>query len=129
MYAIRSSSPIRSILYANAIFSGVSGLLFVIASQPIARFLGVDIPLAVLLLGLGLVGYAALLYFNASRPEISRSFVLFAVVADSMWVLLSIILLLTNWIPFTAPGKWAIGIVAAIVDVFATLQFFEWRKM
>lgn len=129
MDAIRNSSPIRSILYANAIFSGVSGLLFIIASQPIARFLGINMPLAILMLGVGLVGYAALLYLNASRPEISRSFVLFAVVADSVWVLLSIILLLTNWLPLTASGRWAIGIVAAMVDVFATLQFFEWRKM
>jgi hypothetical protein len=129
MYAITNSSPIRSILYANAIFSGVSGLLFVIASQPIAGFLGMNMPLAILILGFGLVGYAALLYLNASRPEISRSFVLFTVVADSVWVLLSILLLLTNWMPFTVPGKWAVGIVAVIVDIFATLQFFEWRKM
>ena len=129
MYALRSSSMIRSMLYGNAVFSGISGLLFIFASQPIARFLGVDMPLAILLLGIGLVGYAALIYVNASRPEISRSFVLFAVVADSIWVLLSILLLLTNWVPFTVPGKWAVGIVAAIVDVFAMLQFFEWRKM
>ena len=86
-------------------------------------------PLAVLLLGIGLIGYAALLYLNASRPEISRSFVLFAVIADTIWVLLSVVLLLTNWMPFTGPGKWAVGIVAVIVDIFATLQFFEWRKM
>lgn len=129
MYALRSSSAIRSILYGNAVFSGISGLLFIFASQPIARFLGVDTPLAFLLLGIGLVGYAALLYINASRTEISRSFVLFAVVADSVWVLLSIILLLTDWVPFSMAGKWAVGIVAVIVDVFATLQFFEWRKM
>ena len=129
MYAITNSSPIRSILYTNAIFSGVSGLLFLTASQPIARFLGMNMPLAILILGIGLVGYAALLYLNASRPEISRSFVLFAVIADSIWVLLSVILLLTNWVPFTVPGKWAVGIVAAIVDIFVTLQLFEWRKM
>ena len=129
MYAIKNSSSIRSILYGNALFSGVSGLLFILASQPIARFLGINMPLAILILGIGLVGYAALLYINASRPEISRSFVLFAVVADSVWVLLSIILLLTNGLPFTVPGKWAVGIVAAIVDVFAMLQFLEWRKM
>jgi hypothetical protein len=129
MYALRSASAIRSILYGNAVFSGISGLLFIFASRPIARFLGVDMPLAILLLGIGLVGYAASIYINASRPEISRSFVLLAVVADSVWVLLSIVLLLTNWVPFTVPGKWAVGIVAAIVDIFATLQFFEWRKM
>jgi hypothetical protein len=129
MYALSHSTLIRPILYGNAIFSGVSGLLFIFASRPIARFIGIEIPLAILILGVGLVGYAALIYLNASRPEISRNFVLFAVICDSIWVLLSIVLLLTDWGPFSVPGKWAIGIVAAVVDVFATLQFFEWRKM
>jgi hypothetical protein len=129
MIALRNSTLIRSILYGNAIFSGVSGLLFIFASRPIARFIGIDMPLAILVMGIGLAGYAALIYINAARPEISRSFVLFAVVCDSIWVLLSIILLLTDWVPLSVSGRWAVGIVAAIVDVFATLQFFEWRKM
>jgi hypothetical protein len=129
MYALSSSTSIRSILYSNAVFSGVSGLLFIFASRPIAAFIGLDMPLAILAIGVGLVGYAALIYVNAFHPQISPRFVIFAVVCDSLWVLLSIILLLTNWVPFTLGGKWAVGIVAAIVDVFATLQFFEWRKM
>src|SRR5215208_2177923 len=129
MIAVRNSTLIRSILYGNATFSGVSGLFFIFASRPIARFIGIDMPLVILVIGIGLVGYAALIYINAARPEISRGFVLFAVVCDSLWVLLSIILLLTNLVQFSVQGKWAVGSVAAIVDVFATLQFFEWRKM
>lgn len=126
---IHRSRPIRSILYGNAIFSGLSGLLFIFASSPIAQFIGIETPFIILGIGIGLVGYAALIYVNASRTEISRSFVLTAIIADSTWVLLSIVLLLTGWVPLSAEGKWAIGIVAALVDVFATLQFIEWRKM
>lgn len=70
-----------------------------------------------------------LIYQNASRSEISKAFVLTAVISDSIWVGLSIILLITNWVPFTTEGKWAVGIIAAIVDVFATQQFIEWCKM
>ena len=66
---------------------------------------------------------------NASRAEISRSFVLFAILGDASWVLLSILWLITGWVPLSVEGKWAVGVVAVIVDVFATLQFFEWRKM
>lgn len=79
-------------------------------------------PLAILAVGVGLVRFAVLLSIKASRPEISRSFVLFVVIYDNLWVLLSIILVLTNWVPFTLGGKWAVGIVAAIMDFFATLQ-------
>jgi hypothetical protein len=129
MIALRNSTSIRSILYGNAIFSGLSGLLFMFASRPIARFIGIDMPGAILVLGIGLAGYAAFIYSNAVRPAISRSFVLAAVICDSLWVLLSILLLLTDWVPFSVTGKWTVGIVAVIVDIFATLQFFEWRKM
>lgn len=120
---------IRRILYGNAIFSGVSGLLFIVASRPIANFIGLDASLAMFVIGIGLAGYAVLIYMNASRAEISRSFVLFAIIGDSSWVLLSILLLVTGWVSFSMEGKWAVGIIAVIVDIFATLQFLEWRKM
>ncbi len=124
-----NSSLIRRVLYGNAIFSGVSGLFFAIASNVVAKFIGIDAPLAILIIGIGLAGYALLIYTNASRPKISRSFVLTAVFGDSVWVLLSILLLVSGWVQFSGEGKWAVGIVAIIVDVFATLQFIEWRKM
>jgi hypothetical protein len=44
-------------------------------------------------------------------------------------VLLSILLLLAPGLDFTPEAKWAIGITAVCVDVFATLQFLEWRRM
>ena len=124
-----NQTVIRRILYGNALFSGVSGLLFIFASSPIAEFIGLNSSLAILIIGIGLAGYAALIYANASRAEISSSFVLFAVIGDSTWVLLSIVLLLTGWVTFSVEGKWAVGIIAAMVDVFATLQLIEWRKM
>lgn len=120
---------IRRVLYGNAIFSGVSGLFFTLASNPIANFIGLDASLLILIIGIGLIGYAVLMYSNASRPEISPSFVLIAIVGDSSWVLLSILLLVTDWVSFSMEGKWVVGIIAVIVDVFATLQFLEWRKM
>jgi hypothetical protein len=120
---------IRRILYGNAIFSGMSGLLSIVASRPIANFIGLDASLAIFVIGIGLVGYAALIYMNASRAEISRSFVFAAFIGDSIWVLLSIILLITGWVPFSVEGNWAVGIIALIVDIFATLELIEWRKM
>ena len=120
---------IRRILYANAIFSGVSGILFVLASNRIAKFIGLDVSLPILVIGIGLIGYATLIYSNASHAEISPSFVLIAIIGDTSWVLLSILLLITGWVSFSMEGKWLVGIIAVIVDIFATLQFLEWRKM
>ncbi len=120
---------IRRILYANAIFSGLSGLIFTFASKSIAAFLGIASSAIILALGIVLMVFADVIYIFAKREEISKGFVLFIIIADSLWVLDSILLLVTNWVPFTVEGKWAIGIIAVIVDLFATLQFFEWRKM
>jgi hypothetical protein len=123
-------SNIRRILYANAIFSGLSGLIFTFASKTIAAFLGLASSSAIILaLGIGLMIFADVIYIFAKKEKISKSFVLFIIIGDSLWVMGSIVLLITNWVPFTVEGKWAIGIIAVIVDLFATLQFFEWRKM
>ena len=97
--------------------------------RQISALLGVDATGVLFDLGLVALGYAALLLFTARRLSISRGFVLFTVIADSTWVAVSILLLLTGWVPFSVEGKWAVGLAAMIVDVFATLQFLAWRTM
>jgi hypothetical protein len=119
-------SNLRHILHANAMFSATSGLFFVLAARPLAEFLGTTPPV-MYMLAVVLFGYAALIAFNTYRHEISRSFTMLTVVGDTAWVLASILLLLLPTL--TAEAKWAIGITAVCVDIFATIQFLEWRKM
>src|SRR5687768_3299701 len=121
-----NQSNLRHILNANAMFSATSGLFFLIAAKPLAGFLG-RTPLVMYILAIVMFGYAALIAFNTYRPSISREFTLFTIIGDTAWVILSILLLLTPW--FTSDAKWAIGITAIFVDIFATIQFLEWRKM
>ncbi len=123
-----NQSNLRHILNANAMFSATSGIFFVLAAKPLAGFLG-TMPLVMYLLAIVMFSYAALIAFNTNRPTIGREFTLFTVIGDSAWVLLSILLLITPWFNFTSDAKWAIGITAICVDIFATLQFLEWRKM
>lgn len=121
-------SNLRHILNANAMFSATSGLFFMLAAKPLAEFLGTT-PLVMYLLAIVMFGYAVLIAFNTYRSLISREFTLFTVIGDSAWVLGSILLLVLPWFAFTSDAKWAIGITAICVDIFATLQFLEWRKM
>jgi hypothetical protein len=120
--------PLRRVLDANAVFSATSGLFFLVAAKPLGAFLGVN-PLGITLLTLVMFGYAALLTLKTSRPTLRRSFVLLTVLGDSAWVLASILLLIGTWPLTSMEVKLAIGLTAICVDVFATLQFFEWRKM
>ena len=121
-------SNLRPILLANAVFSATSGLFFLLAAEPLAGFLGATRPVMYILAAV-MFSYAALIAFNTRRATISREFVLFTVIGDSAWVLLSIVLLLAPGFGFAPEAKWAIGVTAICVDIFATLQFLEWRKM
>ena len=116
------------ILLANGVFCSTSGLIFTLAANPLAGFLN-TLPLAMTILGLGLLLYGMFIIYMSVRPVITKGFTLFTVIADSAWVLFSVLLLTLPIFNFTADAKWAIGVVAVVVDVFATLQFMEWRKM
>ncbi len=115
---------LRRSLQANALFSGLSGLLFLVAGGPIASFLGGAVPWVISLLGLGLILYAVWLLMIARRPIPDRREVWIAIGLDAAWVLASAGLLIADLTPLTLPGKWAVGIVADLVAVFAVLQYY-----
>lgn len=119
---------LRRVLDANAVFSATSGLFFFVAAKPLAEFLGAS-QLVMTILAFVLFGYAALIAFKTSRANIGRGFALVTIIGDSAWVLASILLLVLSFFNFSSDAKWAIGITAICVDIFATLQFLEWRKM
>ena len=116
------------LLVSNGTFCFTSGVIFTLAAEPLAGFLSTR-PIVMTILGIGLLLYGAFITFMATRPVITHRFTLFTILADSAWVLLSILLLVLPIFTFTAQAKWAIGITAICVDAFATLQFVEWRKM
>lgn len=119
---------LRDILLANGVFCSTSGLIFTLAANPLAGFLN-TLPLVMTILGMGLLFYGLFIIYMSMRPVITKGFTLFAVLADSAWVLLSVLLLILPVFSFSTDAKWAIGIIAVVVDLFATLQFMEWRKM
>ena len=128
MNATYNPFNLQHTLNANAMFSFTSGLFFLLARKPLGEFLGAS-PTVMITLAVVMFGYAALIAFNTQRGEISRGFTLFTVLGDSGWVLASILLIVLPISNFTAEAKWAIVITAICVDIFATLQFLEWRKM
>jgi hypothetical protein len=116
------------LLVSNGTFCFTSGIIFSLTANPLAGFLNAT-PAVMTTLGIGLILYGAYITFMATRSAITSKFMLFTVIADSTWVLLSILLLVLPIFNFTPEAKWAIGITAICVDAYATMQFFEWRKM
>jgi len=126
---IPNDSLLRRALLGNTLFSGLSGVIAAVAAGPLAAFLGLSSPIILIILGLGLIGYAVGLYRMATRQPISRNDALFAVVADTVWVVASLVLLLIGWPPFTTAGRWLVVIIADIVAVFAIVQFIGLRRL
>lgn len=124
-----NATLLRRALLGNAVFSGVSGLALALAAGPLASLMGLPSPLILIVVGLGVLGYAAIVFRISTRPSISRAEAIFTVIADSSWVVGSLVLLLTGWVSFTPTGKWLVAIAADIVAVFALMQFIGFRRL
>jgi hypothetical protein len=97
-------------------------------ASPIASFIGVPAPLILAAVGIGLMVFAVVLYWLASRP-VNRAELVIIGVLDMIWVAGSAALLLGGWIPFSTAGKWAVAMTAEIVFLFAVVEFYAaWRK-
>lgn len=124
-----NSSLLRNALYGNSIFCATSGLAFTLFSDPIASFLGLSSSWIMLVLGIGLLLYGIEVFMFAKKEDISTGFAKFVIGADIAWVLGSALLIFTNLVAFTSPGKWAIAIIADIVLVFAVVQYTGLRRV
>lgn len=128
------SQLLRRTLQANGLFSGLSGLLLLLAASPVAQLLVPPAPLpdAALILrgiGLGLLLYAGFLFYTAGQEPLNRTFAWEAVILDVLWVAGSALLLFSGWAPFSTEGKWAVALVADVVAVFAILQVIGIRRL
>lgn len=125
----RKDNLLRYTLRANSIFSGVSGLVLVIGFAPLANFIGVPWVWTLIVLGIGLLGYALWLAQASRRAELDVREAMVFIISDVAWVVLSIVLLATNWIPFTSEGSWLIILLADVVACFAVLQIVGLRRL
>lgn len=119
---------LRGVLQANMIFSGLSGLLLAVDAAPLSRWLGVPASWILVVIGIGLIGFAGLLYLIArQRPlDLRQANVIFWL--DVAWVVGSALLLVTGWAPLTTAGWWTVLLVADAVALFAILEFVGIRR-
>ena len=118
---------LRRTLQGNALFSLLSGLTFIFAAGPVARFIGPNISSTiVLLVGLGLLPFGFIVYrIAANNLRHARTITLL----DISWVLGSFLLLGLAWSSFSTAGRWFIGLQAEAVATFAVLQIIGLRRL
>ncbi|MCP4359628.1 MAG: hypothetical protein GY796_16600 [Chloroflexi bacterium] len=120
---------LRRVLRGNAVFSLLSAALFILAANPLAEFLGVPYSAAFMVMGVGFLPFGWFCYWTANQPEISRTRALIILELDLVWVVGSFLILFFGWLPLTTAGKWAVGLTAEAVAVFAILEFIGLRQL
>lgn len=124
------SDLLRKALRGNSIFSIISGLAFTFGAAPIASFLGItDASLVIAIMGVGIVGFAAFLWTITTKPVLNRQIAVIVFIMDAVWVVASLIILVTDAFSLSTGGRWAILIVSDIVTVFAILEFVGLRRL
>ncbi len=122
-----NSQLLRRALQVNGIFSGLSGLAMIFASNQFALLLGLGQTGPLLGIGIALVLYAAGLLWNARRANINLKEAQLAVIMDFAWVAGSAIVIFTGML--SATGNWIVALVADVVLLFGVLQWLGIRKL
>jgi hypothetical protein len=123
-----SHNFLRYALIADAIASGATGILLIAGADLLEGLLG--LPVALMReAGMLLVPYVAFVAFVGTREDISRPAVQTVITLNIVWAVCSIGLLLTDIVAPTALGIAFVIAQAAVVAVFAELQFMGLRRI
>ena len=118
---------LRRALQGNALFSVISGVVVLATNRTLVEFLGLPSDASLTALGIGLLGYAGWLLWNARREKIKIPDAWIAVILDMVWVMRSYALLFE--VKFSTGGKWAVVLVAELVFLFGVMQWVGLRRI
>lgn len=123
----QSSTFLRRALLLDAIASGATALLVIVAAGFLDGLLGLP---AALLRGAGLVlvPYVAFVIYAGTREMISRPAVWSIITANALWALASILLLLSGLVAPTLLGYAFVIGQAAVVALLGELQYIGLRR-
>ncbi len=122
-----STTAARTFLKMNAVFSLLTAVPLLLAAGTVAPVLFADpadwAAWGLRGLGLGLIGFAGLVYAVSTYKFVSRAMVNEIVVLDVLWVIGSIVLIAYFGHVLTTSGTVIVAAVAVVVAFFAVSQF------
>jgi len=124
---ITNTPLLRFALLGDAMASGAMGLLMAAAATPLSGLL--NLPQQLLFwAGLVLLPYAVFVGWLGSRSAIPAALVWAVIILNAVWVIDSMLLLLSGWVQPTGLGTTFIVVQAVAVAVFAELQIIGLRR-
>ncbi|MCG7392384.1 hypothetical protein MHY87_05640 [Microvirga sp. ACRRW] len=127
MTTIHPSPLLRQALLADATTSGAFGLLMLLAAGPLSHLLGLP---EMLLRGAGavLLPYAALLAWLGLREQMHKGFAWAMILGNILWVIDSLLLLVSGWVSPTTAGYAFVIMQALVVLMYAEFQIIGLRR-
>jgi hypothetical protein len=123
----KHTSLLRRALAADALASGVLGIVLIVAASPIAQLFG--LPASMLsIIGVLLLPWTAWTGWLAWQAHPPRVQVWSVIGINALWVIDSVVLLMSGWVQPTAFGSAFIVTQAVAVGVLAELQYIGVRR-
>ncbi len=122
-----SWSLLRRALLADGVISGATGTLLFLGASPLGGVLGLNEAL-LRTAGFSLLPFAAFLVYLAAREHTPSWLIRGVVAINVLWVLDSVLLLVTGWAEPTLWGYLFTGGQALAVAAFAGLEYVGLRR-
>lgn len=123
----RPNRFLKYVLRINAIFSFSSGIAIVVLSTSLAEVMKLNSAMLLNYMGPLLCGFAIYVWIYATRQTWTH--VRMIIFQDLLWVMGSIILILSNPFKISLTGLWLIAMVAMVVLDLALLQIWGVRRL
>ena len=118
---------LRTVLRENAAFSMLSGTVLAVGSAALDDWIGLHWWILAPL-GIGLMAFAAAVWFGAGRAELLRPTAQLAIAGDLGWIVGAVVIVVaTDWL--TRNGEVALLAVTALVACFAIGQAIGLRRL
>ena len=113
----------------NAISSGLTGLILVIAPRFVANVFATSFIQPIIGVGVFLVAFAILVVVAARQNPLRESMINLILILDSSWVIVSAAVIALRFLEISALGYFVIAGVAAWVLLMVYLQFTGLRRL
>lgn len=123
-----SQNIVRWALRLDSVFDGVLGVVLIAGAEPIAEWVGIDSPMALVALGIILILFATGMVYQAVQAIINRQFVQIIMSLNFIWAIGSGLALVTDTLNLTAAGNQAAVIIAVLVAFLAEMQWWGLRQ-
>ncbi|MCG5262906.1 hypothetical protein EM868_20290 [Cupriavidus gilardii] len=127
MQTVQPTRLLRHVLLADAIVSGLMGLLMVFDAAVLSNWFAIPAPW-LRYAGLVLLPYAAIVGFLSTRSPMPRAVVMAVIVCNALWAVDCMLLLGTGWLSPTWLGSAFVLLQAWGVLLFACLQWVGLRR-